>query len=347
MHYLSQTNPELFHKKKVIVRLDVNVPLSDEGVILETDTDRIKRSQKTLDFLKHAGAYVVIIAHIGRDPHETLQLIAEYMNIPLVEKIDLELFNNHQIVMLENIRRDAREESNDPEFARELAQGMDYYVNDAFAACHRSHTSIVGIPKILKSFAGFQLEQEIHAMHQALDPKHPAVLIMGGAKFETKLPVIEQFLPKVDHVVIGGALANNFLKERGVDVKHSLVDEQAQLGDLIHHPKIIISDELVWQESRIVDILINDTIKQTIHEAYTIIWNGPMGNYENSFIQGTKQIAQAIAENSSTSIVGGGDSLAMIHQLGMADHFTFLSTGGGAMLQYLAQGSLPGIDVLE
>jgi phosphoglycerate kinase len=159
--------------------------------------------------------------------------------------------------------------------------------------------------------------------------------------------VIEQLLPSMDHVIIGGALANNFFKERGIDVGHSLIDTNAHLGDLIHNPKIIISDQLVWQESRIVDILISEEIRTLIAQAQTIIWNGPMGNYENSFIQGTKDIAEAIAQTQTVSIIGGGDSVALIQQLGMSEKFTFLSTGGGAMLEYLAQGTLPGIEALK
>ena len=347
MQYLSQADAQIFNKKKVLVRLDFNVPISDSGVILESDTDRIHRSQKTIDFLKQAGAKIIIISHIGRDPQETLKPVAEYMHITLLEKYDEAVLDQEGIIMLENLRHDPREEKNDETFAKELAAYADYYVNDAFAVCHRQHASVVTVPQLLPSFAGFQLEQEIQAMHQAMHPNHPALLIMGGAKFETKLPVIEQLLPSVDHVIIGGALANNFFKERGLDVGHSLIDTNTHLGDLIHNPKIVISDQLVWQESRIVDILISEEIRTLITQAQTIIWNGPMGNYENSFIQGTKDIAEAIAQTQAVSIVGGGDSIALIQQLGMSEKFTFLSTGGGAMLEYLAQGTLPGIEALK
>lgn len=347
MQYLSQQSPEFFAGKKVLVRLDLNIPSNDQGSIEETDTDRIKKSLPTLQFLEQAGALVMIISHIGRDAHETLAPVAQWMNIPCIREYTDTMFESSRVLMRENLRNDIREEHNDESFARELAAGFDYYVNDAFAVSHRKHASITSIPQILESYVGFQMEQEIKAMRQALDPDHPAVLIMGGAKFETKLPVIHQLLPKVEHVIIGGALANNFLKEQGIDVQNSLIDTNAQLGDLIYHPKIIISDNYVWQESRIVDILMNETIHTIIQNARTIIWNGPMGNYENSFIQGTQELARAIAETSATSIIGGGDSVALIEQLGLADRFSFVSTGGGAMLHYLAQGTLPGIEALE
>lgn len=347
MNYLSQQQSEVFTGKKVLVRLDLNIPYDDTGTIHESDTDRIKKSLPTLDFLKTAGASVLIISHIGRDPQESLKNVAEYMNIPLISKYEPSLFESNQVLMLENLRRDIREEKNDPIFAQELAQGFDYYVNDAFAVSHRNHASIVGVPKILKSYAGIQMEQEIQAMHQILDPEHPAVLVMGGAKFKTKLPVIHKLLPIVDTVIIGGALLNNFLKERGVDVQNSLLDRDAHLGDLVYHPKIMISDQLVWQESRIVDVLPSDEIRSVLAQAHTIVWNGPMGNYENSFIQGTQEMAELIGASAATSIVGGGDSVAVVEQLGLSNQFSFISTGGGALLEYLAQGTLPGIDVLQ
>lgn len=349
MKNLQELPIEALQGKRVLVRLDLNVPVGDDGIVRESDADRIRKAMPTLEFLKNAGSKVIIISHIGRDPEESLKPVADYMQIPLAPLYGFDGSNleNGSVVMLENLRSDAREESNDETFARELATYGDIFVNDAFSVCHRAHASVVGIPKLLPSYAGLQLEQEILHLNTAMHPEHPAVLIMGGAKFETKLPVIQKLLPIVDHCIIGGALANNFFKERGMDVQHSLIDEAAVLGDLIHDPKIIISDKLVWQETRIVDLLVSDDIKSVIQNANTIIWNGPMGNYENSFTQGTREIAEAIAKSGATSIVGGGDSVALIEQLGLADKFTFLSTGGGAMLEYLAQGTLVGIQALE
>lgn len=354
--------------KKVLVRLDLNVPMSDEGVVHKEEAERIEKSQATLQFLKDAGAKVIVISHIGRDPKESLKPVAEYMNIPLfpLAGFDAAELENHHVVILENLRSDAREESNDEGFAKELAAYGDLYVNDAFAVSHRAHASVVGIPNFLSAYAGLQMEQEIENLNRAMHPDHPALLIMGGAKFETKLPVINKLLPLVDHVLIGGALVNNFYKEKGYEVGKSLLDDGAHLGGLVNDPKIMLPDQVVVQNDgendivgpaksaqqispadRIVDIVIPDEFQQMIAEAQTIIWNGPMGNYENGYTAGTESLTRAIAASSAFSIIGGGDSIVLIEKLGLADKFGFISTGGGAMLEYLAQGTLPGIEALE
>lgn len=347
MNYLSKTPASLFKDKKVLVRLDVNVPLTDSGEILATDTDRIVKSQATLDYLRDAGASVIILSHIGRDPKESLAPVAKYMNIPLVHLDDHESWKDIPLVMLENLRQSSGEESNDVYFAERLASLGDCYINDAFAVSHRNHASIVGIPKLLPSFAGFQLEQEIQQLQLAFQGEHPIVLIMGGAKFETKLPVIEHLLPHVDWVCIGGALANTFLYARGIDVGVSLIDKEAHLDTILDSPKILVPDDFERQETRIVDIIVPVAWQHVLKDARTIIWNGPMGNYENGFTKGTEQLVALLAETNAHTIIGGGDSIALIHQLGLSDRFSFLSTGGGAMLDYLAQGTLPGIQALE
>ncbi|MEI8224272.1 MAG: phosphoglycerate kinase [bacterium] len=354
--------------KRVLVRFDLNVPIGDDGVVHDEDADRIRKSLPTLEYLKNAGAKVIIIAHIGRDPKETLKPVANYMNIPLFPLKDFSVaeLDNNQVVILENLRSTPEEESNDPAFSALLAAYAELYVNDAFSVSHRAHASVVGVAQLLPAYAGLQLEQEIENLDRALHPEHPALLIMGGAKFETKLPVIQKLLPLVDVVFIGGALVNNFYKEKGYEVGKSLLDPEAHLGDLVNNSKIIISDQVVVQNDgendiggpakfaqqispadRIVDVVIPELLIQKINESKTIIWNGPMGNYENGFSTGTESLTRIIAASGTYSIIGGGDSVALIEKLGLEKSFGFLSTGGGAMLEYLVQGTLPGIEALK
>lgn len=350
MNYLSHISKELLAGKRVIVRFDLNVPLGDDGVVHEHDADRIRKAMPTLNFLKESGSLVIIIAHIGRDQKETLQPIASYMGIPLFPLIgfDTAELETNQVVMLENLRSNPGEESNDDEFARQLSTYADIYVNDGFSVSHRAHASIVGIPKYLPGYAGLQMQEEIENLSKVLDPEHPAVLVMGGAKFETKLPVIKTLLPRMDTVFIGGALANNFLKERGIDVGVSLIDGTAHLGALVTDPKIMLPYEFIKEETRIVDVVIPEELRIAIMNARTVIWNGPMGNYENGFTKGTEDMAKIIASSDAFSVIGGGDSVALIETLELEKNFGFLSTGGGAMLEYLAHaGILPGIEALK
>jgi 3-phosphoglycerate kinase len=405
IQYLSQQNPEIFRNKKVLVRLDLNVPITD-GSVLTTDASRIHASLPTLRFLQDAGASITIISHIGRKPGESLEPVVEYMRrlIPATpqtpssfaapsnssgqahdtppykggdtlrslatEQSTEEILplprgggtehsevtvGSHEITILPNLRSNPGEELNDTAFAASLCEDQDYYINDAFAVSHRAHASVVGVPTLMgheRCFAGFQLEHEIEFLNKALHPASPSLLIMGGAKFETKLPVIETLLPLVDHIIIGGALLNNFLKSSGVDIGDSLIDPDAHIDHLVHNPKITIPDNLVWEDNKILDIdpeyFQHSDIGNIIKNAQTIIWNGPMGYYEGGFTAGTETLTRLLAESTGTKIIGGGDSVALIEQLKLSDKFDFLSTGGGAMLEYLGNnGSLPGIDVLK
>lgn len=375
MNYLSNQKPEDFAGKKVLLRLDLNVPLGDTGHVADSDTDRIKKSIPTIKWLQDAGAKVIIISHIGRDAHETLRPVVQKMEESMTIGFSPHLFSdetkdmidgmaNASVMVLENLRSDPREESNDESFSKELASLADIYVNDAFAVSHRAHASVVGIPKILPAYCGIQMQAEIENLAQSFQPAHPSILILGGAKFETKLPVIEKFLHIVDHVVIGGALANNFYKEMGYNVGKSLIDADANIKSLIGNPAIIIPNQVIVENERgreeksastvessdkIVDIAPSaiGTHRDLFSSAQFILWNGPMGNYENGFTHGSESIAKMISTSSAHSIVGGGDSVALVEQLGLADKFSFISTGGGAMLEYLAQGTLPGIQALE
>ena len=375
MNYLSQIPGENLKGKRVLVRLDLNVPVSETGIIADTDTDRIRKSLPTLRYLQESGARSIIISHLGREPRETLAPVAAIMNEMLPMKFIPALTGDHvrdavdalgdgDIIMLENVRRDNREEANDESFARELASYADWYVNDAFAVSHRTHASIVAVARLLPAYAGFQMEQEVHHLSHALAPESPSILVLGGAKFETKLPVIEKFLGIVDHVIIGGALANNCYRARGYEIGKSLVDLHAELAMIMEHPHLVIPEfvmveneqgtatkraDQVHADEKIVDIAPEsfDAMRDLFGSARFIIWNGPMGNYENGFMAGSESVAHMIASSGAHSIVGGGDSVAVVEQLGLADRFSFVSTGGGAMLDYLAQGTLPGILALE
>lgn len=364
MKYLSQTEVEVFRGKRVLVRLDLNIPIPEDGMIKEEDADRIKASMDTINFLKNAGAKILVISHIGRDPKETLQPIADYMQIPMVKTFDAGLWDTQALIMLENLRSNPGEEANDPLFAEQLASYADLFVNDAFAVSHRAHASIVGVPKLLVSYAGFQMEREIENLSKAFHPESPSILILGGAKFETKLPVIQKFISIVDHIIVGGALANNFYKEMGYEIGASLIDSAANIKDLVHHPKILVPETVVvenvnGQETKaITAIVTGDKIVDAAPEGLApfaeifassrfILWNGPLGNYENGFTSGSKKAIDLITTSEGFSIVGGGDSVALVEKLGQAKDFGFLSTGGGAMLEYLANETLPGIDALE
>ena len=375
MKYLSQQNPKDFHGKRVLVRLDLNVPIGDDGHVHDEDADRIRKSMPTLEFLKSAGAKIIIISHIGRDPKETLKPVARYMEQHGVVGFDPEIISerakdliehmaNGHMMLLENLRSNPGEESNDETFAKQLAAYGDFYVNDAFAVSHRTHASVVGIPKLLPSYAGFQMEQEVSHLSKAFQPTSPSILVLGGAKFETKLPVIQKFLNIVDTIVIGGALANNFYKDMGHEVGSSLIDTTADIKSLIGNLKILIPQIVTvenatgQQEKNISEVITGDKIvdsapagldafKETFANAKFVLWNGPMGNYENGFIAGSEKIVELISQSGAESIVGGGDSVTLVEELGLEKDFGFLSTGGGAMLDYLENGSLPGFDALN
>lgn len=363
--------------KKVLLRTDFNVPLKKDGTVGVEESARIEKSLETIKFLKKAKAKIIIISHIGRDEHDSLKPIADYLS----KKIKITFLEGHiqdfihekiekmkpgDIVMLENLRQDEGEISNSSAFARGLSRLADVYVNDAFAASHRRHASIVGIPKFLPSYAGLLLEEETSHLSSVIKkPKKPFLFILGGAKFETKLPLIKKYLKVADFVFVGGALQNNFFKAEGKEVGISLVDNRRyNLGGLLRTKKVMLPIDLVLQkgngtrvaspedvkeDERIVDIGPETTkkLKEKIKEAKMILWNGPLGLYEGGFVQSTEEIAKAVAKSSAVSIIGGGDTVVTVKKLKLEKKIHFVSTGGGAMLEYLEKGKLPGIDVLK
>jgi phosphoglycerate kinase len=338
MKLLKELNENEIEGKRFLVRLDLNVPV-ENGVII--DDFRIKSSLETLNFIKKNGGEIIIIAHCEGNKGEKCNL--DEATKELKKYIP-------DLKVLPNLRENKAEKENSPEFAKELASLADIYVNDAFSVCHREHASIVGIPKLMPSYAGFQLEKEIKNLEKTFNPTHPFVFILGGAKFDTKIPLIERFLEKADTIFIGGALANDLLKESGVDVKQSLVSkETTNLSKYLNHPKILPITDMVWSGEKIVDIG-NKSIEKLcvkIKESKFVVWNGPLGFTEAGFTEATLKVAKAIAESDTRSIIGGGDTLSALKDSGLLEKFTFVSTGGGATLDFLANGTLPGIEALK
>ena len=266
--------------------------------------------------------------------------------------------------MLENLRQNPGEKENNPVFAGRLASLANIYVNDAFAVSHREHASIVSLPRLLPSYAGPLLSEEITILSKAFNPERPFLFIIGGVKFDTKLPLIEKFLDIADYVFVGGALANDIFKEKGYEVGRSVV---AQSGINLKHvemnPRLIVpadvitvstlskgakSPDLIGPDEKIVDAgpRTIDQIADLLNDVRFVIWNGPLGDYEKDFSEGTENLARVLVESRVETIIGGGDTIACVRRLGLLDKFSFVSTGGGAMVEFLARGTLPGIDAL-
>lgn len=358
--------------KKVLLRVDFNVPIKEGKVI---DDFRIQKVLPTIEFLKKAGAKIILVSHIENKEGATLKPVAEYLpNIFKVEFIEALDFveidkavkeSQGDCCLLENIRKHKGEEENDDDFAKSLSALAEIYVNEAFSVSHRAHASIVGVPKYLPSFTGLLFEKEVLELSRAFNPTHPFLFILGGAKFESKEPLIKKFLTLSDNVFIGGALANDFFKAKEFEVGGSLVSGTIPGPEIVNNPKILIPVDVVVRgadERKVVRLqkeirsneIVSDAgpktleiLREKICEAHTILWNGPLGFYEKGFDHGTKAVAKILAECRGRSIVGGGDTIAAITDLGIYDRLSFVSTGGGAMLEFLTKGTLPGIEALK
>ncbi len=295
--------------KRVLVRVDWNVPIVDGKVL---DDFRIKKSLPTLEFLKNAGAKVTICTHL--EPEE---LTVEPLKKFLPEGMEI----------LPNLRHSPGEKGNSEDFAKELASHGDIFVNEAFSESHRKYASIVGIPKFIPGFLGLNFEKEIENLSKAFNPPHQFLFILGGAKFETKLPLVEKFLSIADEIFIAGGNA-----KPAFDASFS------------KYPKISFPNgDLVAPDAY------ENVIKQLaekIEKSNFILWNGPLGVYEKGYKEGTMKLAQMLALSGKEVMVGGGDTLATIKEQDLFDKFTFVSSGGGAMLDFLANGTLPGIEAL-
>ena len=375
--------------KRVLVRCDFNVPMKD-GVI--QDERRIASALPTIRYLLDNGAAVTLCSHMGRpkgevNPKYSLAPVAECLSRLLGQEVKLasDVIGESakavragckpgQAVLIENVRYDAREEKNDPEFARALAEGADLYVNDAFGAAHRAHASTEGVSKYLPAYCGFLMEREVQVLGDALSaPKRPFTAVLGGSKIADKLALIDNLLPKCDNVLIVGGMAYTFQKALGGQIGTSICDDSkldtlrelmAKAEGKIHLPAdSVVADSFSndanfktvkagcipegWEGMDIGE----ETAKayaEIIKNSGTVVWNGPAGVFEMSnFSRGTRAIAEAMAETKAFTIIGGGDSASAIEVLGLADKIDHISTGGGASLEFLEGKTLPGVACLE
>ncbi len=379
--------------KKVLARVDFNVPQNDKGEI--TDDNRIRAAIPTIQYLLDNGAKLILCTHLGRpkakvEPEFTLKPCAQRLSELLGKEVKLaadvvgpsakalaDSLKEGEVGMLENVRFEAGEEKNDPELSKQFAALAEIYVNDAFGTAHRAHASTAGVAAHLPAVAGFLMKKEIEIMGGALEePERPFVAILGGAKVKDKIGVISHLLDKVDTLIIGGGMAYTFQKALGGTIGKSLLDESR-----IEYTKEVMA----MAEKKGVKLMLpidneatqefsNDGLRATFHsreipdgwegmdigpetqemfveeikKARTVIWNGPMGVFEFShFAQGSRVVAQAMANSSGVTIVGGGDTAAAVEVFGLADRMTHVSTGGGASLEFLEGRELPGVAALN
>lgn len=378
--------------KKVFCRVDFNVPMENGEVV---DDIRIRAALPTINYLTEQGAKVILASHLGRPKGtvvDSLRLdpiakrLSDLTNKELLKtdevygsSVDqaISALSNGDILLLENVRFEAGEEKNDPELVAEFAKMADLYVNDAFGTAHRAHASTAGVAEKLPSAAGFLMEKEIEVLGKALQsPERPFTAIIGGAKVKDKIEVIDNLLDKVDALLIGGGLANTFIKAAGHDVGDSLLEEdRVELARVFMDKakekgvQFIIPEDVVVgnefsedAETKIVSIdnipvgwqaldigpKTRQTFKDIIAKSKLIVWNGPMGVFEmEPFSAGTKGVADALAKTEGYSVIGGGDSAAAVEKFRLVDKMDHVSTGGGASLEFMEGKELPGVAALD
>ena len=344
--------------KRVLVRVDLDV-LEGTAVI----DMRLRAAVPTLQLLHDRGAVqIVIVGYVGRPGGK----VVEALRVAPVAKRLQELAPGINFEVKENLRFDPREEANDKGFAKELATLGDIFVNESFATAHRAYASIVGIPKFLPSFAGLRFEEEMRRLTLALTPPHGALAVIGGVKFETKVPLIKKLLGLYAEVLLGGALANDIIKARGLPFGSSLLSDTPVPEDIASDDRLLIPDDAIFAETgsnaersgRVVDIRAEESVidigpatskrwAEKISKAPFVLWNGPMGIYEQGYRDGTDVLAAELVRSGIPAVVGGGDTAAAVSKFSFNPEKVFISTGGGAMLQFLADGTLPAIEALK
>jgi len=366
--------------RKVMLRVDFNVPLKDGHIVNE---ERIDRSLPTIQHILNEGASLIIVSHLGR-PEETNEVQKEFslkpialslekkLKMPVDLKRDLSSIkqSSEDLLMLENIRFFKGEKSNDSNLAKDLAGLCDIFVMDAFATAHRAHASTTAILDFVdQACAGLLIKQELQALDRIDNAEKPIVIVLGGAKISTKLSLINALLDKVDHLILGGGIANTCIAAQGLEIGKSLIESSmvSEVKSLINEDNVILPSRVLVAENkeaeaREVDIdslTKNDAIfdvsptfihslEKIFNEAATIVWNGPMGLFEqDQFSLGTQAVANLIARSEAYSIIGGGDTISAASMSGVLDSINYISTAGGALLEYLAGKSLPALAALQ
>jgi len=365
--------------KRVLVRVDFNVPIEtppDMPAVVADDT-RIRAALPTINALRAQGAMVALCSHLGRpkgpDRKLSLALVAkkaaELLGVPVPmapdcvgpeTKEQIRDLRPGGVLMLENVRFHPEEEKNDPAFAKALAEGFDAYVDDAFGAAHRAHASTEGVAHVLPAYAGLLLDREVRALGSLLaSPARPCMALVGGAKVSSKIDVLKSLVAKADVVAIGGGMANTSLEATGTDVKASLSepDRETDARAILAAAKargseVLLPVDMRWsrdEQPKILDIGPETEREFAAHiaTAGTVFWNGPMGLFEQpDFAHGTEAIARAMAESAAVTVVGGGESVQAVEQLGLAGKMTHVSTGGGAALELIEGKKLPGVEAI-
>jgi len=358
--------------KYVLVRVSLNVPIEEGGV---RNQFRLIRALPTINWLRENGAKVILISHIGDGNEQSLKPVFDVLTNHLPISFSGEVLGpktqemrdglkDGEVLLLENLRFDPREKKNDADFARQLADLADVFVMEDFPAAHREHSSVVGVPKFLPSYFGITFLNEYEELSKALSPTAPALFMLDGAKFDTKMPLVEKFLEIYDHIFIGGALANDFFKAKGYEMGKSLVsDVSLESSPLLIHPKILLPIDVVVDgpngrrtcppdavsaEEIMLDVGPQsiEMLAPLIENAGTVLWNGPFSDYERGFEEQTVTTAKLVADSKAFSVLGGGDTIAAIESLCNQDQYSFLSTAGGAMLTFLELGTLPAIEAI-